>query len=203
MRQVHRKEVDFALDPGDLRQCLAKIHLRMSAASPGPNQLRSQCATVRSSLPKPCRSGSPPSGQRPPTSLPVAHGFIESFNAHLRDELLDGEIFYTLRPRSSSRAGAVTTMRFARTPRSATEPRPRGFCARTCRRMAGYATPTSCAGHAPSGATADHQAGADQPSHPDRRATQNGYRFFVRWRPSARNRHATCVKSTRFFNCLQ
>lgn len=27
----------------------------------------------------------------------VRHGFIESFNARLRDELLDGEIFYTLR----------------------------------------------------------------------------------------------------------
>jgi hypothetical protein len=26
----------------------------------------------------------------------LAHGFIESFNARLRDELLDGEIFYTL-----------------------------------------------------------------------------------------------------------
>ena len=30
MRQVHRKEVDFALDPGDLRQGLAKIHLSMA-----------------------------------------------------------------------------------------------------------------------------------------------------------------------------
>ena len=30
MRQVHREKVDLALDPGDLRHCLAKIHLRMS-----------------------------------------------------------------------------------------------------------------------------------------------------------------------------
>jgi putative transposase len=28
---------------------------------------------------------------------PVGNGFIESFNARLRDELLNGEIFYTLR----------------------------------------------------------------------------------------------------------
>ena len=31
-----------------------------------------------------------------PTS-PWENGYIESFNARLRDELLDGEIFYTLR----------------------------------------------------------------------------------------------------------
>jgi hypothetical protein len=30
VRQVHRKEVDLALDPGDLRQSLTKIHLRMA-----------------------------------------------------------------------------------------------------------------------------------------------------------------------------
>jgi len=28
VRQVHRKEVDLALDPRDLRQRLVKIHLR-------------------------------------------------------------------------------------------------------------------------------------------------------------------------------
>ena len=37
---------------------------------------------------------------------PWENGYIESFNARLRDELLNGEIFYTCaRPRSSSRAG--------------------------------------------------------------------------------------------------
>jgi putative transposase len=37
---------------------------------------------------------------------PWENGYVESFNARLRDELLDGEIFYTCaRPRSSSRAG--------------------------------------------------------------------------------------------------
>ena len=34
VRQVHRKEVDLALHPGDLRQRLAKIHLRMTRIVP-------------------------------------------------------------------------------------------------------------------------------------------------------------------------
>ena len=41
---------------------------------------------------------------------PWENGYIESFNARLRDELLDGE---------SSKAGAGTTIRSGRTPRSA------------------------------------------------------------------------------------
>jgi len=54
---------------------------------------------------------------------PWENGFIESFNARLRDELLNGEIFYTLREaRSSSKAGAVTTTPSVRMPRSATSP---------------------------------------------------------------------------------
>src|SRR5215813_3233267 len=32
--QVHRKEMDLALDPGDLRQSLAKIHLRVARIVP-------------------------------------------------------------------------------------------------------------------------------------------------------------------------
>jgi putative transposase len=31
------------------------------------------------------------------TGSPWENGYIESFNARLRDELLDGEIFYTLK----------------------------------------------------------------------------------------------------------
>ena len=34
VRQVHRKEVDLAFNPSDLRQCLAKIHLRMARIVP-------------------------------------------------------------------------------------------------------------------------------------------------------------------------
>ena len=32
---------------------------------------------------------------RPPRGSPWENGYIESFNARLRDELLDGEIFYS------------------------------------------------------------------------------------------------------------
>ena len=51
------------------------------------------------SLQRRFRTGSPPSAQRPPAlsrGAPWENGYIESFNARLRDELLDGEIFYTL-----------------------------------------------------------------------------------------------------------
>jgi transposase InsO family protein len=52
---------------------------------------------------------------------PWENGFIESFNARLRDELLDGEIFYTwAKPRSSSRAGGGITTPSGHIPRSAT-----------------------------------------------------------------------------------
>jgi len=53
---------------------------------------------------------------------PWENGYVESFNARLRDELLDGEIFIPcVRPRSSSRAGDATTMRSGHMPRSAIE----------------------------------------------------------------------------------
>jgi len=43
---------------------------------------------------------------------PWENGFIESFNARLRDELLDGEIFSILKEaRSSSKTGDDTTIR--------------------------------------------------------------------------------------------
>src|ERR1051325_1967179 len=55
--------------------------------------------TARSSSPRRCSNGLPPSGLRPLTSRPAARGrtAFESFNARLRDELLNGEIFYTVR----------------------------------------------------------------------------------------------------------
>src|SRR5262249_32359470 len=56
--------------------------------------------TDRSSSPRRCRNGSRLSVPRPPTSsgaAPWENGYIESFNARLRDELLNGEIFYALR----------------------------------------------------------------------------------------------------------
>jgi putative transposase len=38
---------------------------------------------------------------------PWENGFIESFNARLRDELLDGEIFYSLAEASRSLADSL------------------------------------------------------------------------------------------------
>ena len=38
VRQIHRKKVDLALDPCDLRQRLAKIHLRMARIVPQRNE---------------------------------------------------------------------------------------------------------------------------------------------------------------------
>ena len=102
---------------------------------------------------------------------PWENGFVESFNARLRDELLNGEIFYTLREaqivieswRRSLQCRSSACL--DRLPRSST-----GGVHPSTRRMAGCATPTSSAGHAPAGATpspkltfkADHQSGADQ-----------------------------------------
>ena len=44
------------------------------------------------------RNGLPQSvRRRPQPGSPRQNGYVESFNARLRDELLDGEIFYTLR----------------------------------------------------------------------------------------------------------
>ena len=50
MRQVHRKEVDFALDPGDLRQGLAKIHLSMAGIVSNAFGGRCREAGVRPSM---------------------------------------------------------------------------------------------------------------------------------------------------------
>src|SRR5262249_5454769 len=85
---------------------------------------------------------------------PWENGYIESFNARPRDELLNGEIFYTLREAQPPRLNRIQTTST------------RGVRARI-RRVAGCATPTGFAGHA--GATAnlnltshlDHSAGAN------------------------------------------
>src|SRR5262249_40604608 len=99
---------------------------------------------------------------------PWENGYIESFNARLRDELLNGEIFYTL-TRGPDRHGELAAplqydpaARLNRIQATST----RGVRARI-RRLAGCATPSGSAGHA--GATAnlkltfhlDHSAGAD------------------------------------------
>jgi transposase InsO family protein len=95
---------------------------------------------------------------------PWENGYIESFNARLHDELLNGESFYTLREApiviesQHDQASRIDRIQATST---------RGV--RACiRRVAGCATPTGSAGHA--GATAnlkltfqlDHSAWADQ-----------------------------------------
>jgi hypothetical protein len=47
VRQVHCKEVDFALDPGDLRQRLAKIHLSMAGIVPKRHEYFAMPQTAR------------------------------------------------------------------------------------------------------------------------------------------------------------
>ena len=47
VRQVHRKEVDLAFNPGDLRQRLAKIHLCMARIVPQRNKYFAMSQTAR------------------------------------------------------------------------------------------------------------------------------------------------------------
>lgn len=63
---------------------------------------------------------------------PWENGYCESFNSKLRDELLDGEIFYSLKEaRSSSKGGGSTTIRSGRIHRWATNrPRRKQSCGR-------------------------------------------------------------------------
>ena len=80
---------------------------------------------------------------------PWENGYVESFNARLRDELLDGEIFYTLREAQiviQSWRRHFNTYQAACIARlQATSPRGVRAC---IRRVAGCATSTSFAGHA-------------------------------------------------------
>ena len=102
---------------------------------------------------------------------PWENGYVESFNARLRDELLNGEIFYTLkeaqivieswrRHYNAVRPHASLGYR---------PPAPEVFVPAP-RRVAVCATSTRSAGHAPAGAETDakltfqpdHSMGADQ-----------------------------------------
>jgi len=93
VRQVHRKEVDLALDPRDLRQRLAKIHLRMARIVPQWHEhlampqslclLSGRTASSEESTPEPLVWSRPhPTSVGPPTiqeadiqhsSAPVKH----------------------------------------------------------------------------------------------------------------------------------
>jgi hypothetical protein len=85
--------------------------------------------------------------------------YIESFNGRLRDELLDGEIFYSLR---EARIVIESWRRHYNTIRPYAS---LGYC---LRRVAGCATPSGSAGHASATASLkltfhlDHSVGANQ-----------------------------------------
>jgi hypothetical protein len=114
-----------------------------------------------------------PSAQRPPTSPREAVGERGLSRVSMRACATSCSTAISstrcAKPRSSSKAGGGTTTQSGRTPRSVTAPRPRGVCA-SAHRMAGCATPTSSAGHAPAGAKtnpkltfqSDHLLGAGQ-----------------------------------------
>ena len=104
---------------------------------------------------------------------PWENGYVESFNARLRDELLDGEIFYSLR---EAQVIIESWRRHYNTVRphgsiGYRPPAPEVFVPRL-RRMAGCATPTSFTGHAHASTQTnpeltfdpDHPMGADQAS---------------------------------------
>ena len=86
---------------------------------------------------------------------PWENGYVESFNARLRDELLDGEIFYTLR---EAQIVIESWRRHFNTIRPHEIAQLQAACTgslRACiRRVAAYATPIGFAAHAPTSATA-------------------------------------------------
>ena len=101
---------------------------------------------------------------------PSENGYVESFNARLRDELLDGEIFYTLREAQIVIESWRRHFNTIRPHESLATSRRHPRCSCKDSRVAGCATSTGSAGHAPAGTTAntkltfrpDHSAGADQ-----------------------------------------
>jgi transposase InsO family protein len=103
---------------------------------------------------------------------PWENGYVESFNARLRDELLDGEIFYTLREAASGDRKLAAPLQRRTPARLARLPAARAGGVRAGpRRLARGATPTGFADHrAGRGAqadaeltfAADHPVGAGQ-----------------------------------------
>ena len=129
--------------------------------------------TARSSLPRRCRSGSPPSAQRPPTSPPAARGRTGSSRASTRACVTSCSTARFLHPaRGPDRHRELAAPLQYHSPacldrllRSRT-----GGVRASLRRMAGRAIPTSSAGHAPAAAKtnpkltfhSDHLVGAGQ-----------------------------------------
>ena len=105
-------------------------------------------------------------------SSPWENGYVESFNGKLRDELLNVEIFNSLREAPDADRELAPPLQHhpatfsTRLPAACT----RDHCTGS-HRVAGCATPTSFADHAPAGPTTgaeltfypDHSVGAGQP----------------------------------------
>ena len=121
------------------------------------------------------------------------NGFVESFNARLRDELLNGEIFYSLKEAQiiieswRRHYNAVRPHALARISATGT-----GSVRARPRRVAVCATPASSDGHARSGAKTnskltfhlDHSMGAGQPAvavakFHARFATEDKYEWYI------------------------
>ena len=76
----------------------ASVILQGRSPSCGVFPVTSGPTMDRSSSPRPCKNRSRLLVPKPHISgSPGENGYIESFNVRLRDELLNGEIFYTLR----------------------------------------------------------------------------------------------------------
>ena len=124
--------------------------------------------TAPSSSPKPCRTGSQPSAQARPTSHAAARGRTASSRASMRACVTSFSMgrssTRSARRRSHRKLAPPLQWRPAACLHRLSGSRPGGVRART-RRMAGCATPTSSAGHAPTGATTSPKL-TSQPDHP-------------------------------------
>ena len=111
---------------------------------------------------------------------PWENGFVESFNARLRDELLDGEIFYSLaearivieswrRHYNTQKAARITGLQAAGA--RGLHPRPR--------RAGGFATPTSAAARASREPNHELTFAVDQSLGAGHKAERNGHDWFV------------------------
>ena len=78
-------------------------------------------------LPRRCKSGSPRWAPKPACITPGSpweSGYIESFNARLRDELRDGENFFSLEEARDRKKQSMLTVQPTSNPTQTMEPGP-------------------------------------------------------------------------------
>lgn len=96
---------------------------------------------------------------------PWGNGYVESFNARLRDELLEGEIFLRgVRRKSSSKAGGVTSTQYARMPSLGYRALVPELCSRLPSPRGRLAPSIRSTGHAHIAGEANHKL-TSQPNH--------------------------------------